>query len=128
MADRQVAGVDPFDLPDWLGTEEVTWAATSSVRGEPRVTGELTGGDCSLVCDLLAADQAFPAPVLPEDWRSRAHQAWTYGQVLLLDDEGRLTLAVPGSAFSADLALETLARLARGVGVEPRRFSVRLRL
>ena len=128
MADRQVAGVDPFDLPDWLGTEEVTWAATSSVRGEPRVTGELTGGDCSLVCDLLAADQAFPAPVLPEDWRSRAHQAWTYGQVLLLDDEGRLTLAVPGSAFSADLALETLARLARGVGVEPSRFSVRLRL
>ena len=128
MADRQVAGVDPFDLPDWLGTEEVTWAATSSVRGEPRVTGELTGDDCSLVCDLLAADQAFPAPVLPEDWRSRAHQAWTYGQVLLLDDRGRLTLAVPGSAFSADLALETLARLARGVGVEPRRFSVRLRL
>jgi len=128
VADRQVAGVDPFDLPDWLGTEEVTWAATSSVRGEPRVTGELTGDDCSLVCDLLAADQAFPAPVLPEDWRSRAHQAWTYGQVLLLDDEGRLTLAVPGSAFSADLALETLARLARGVGVEPRRFSVRLRL
>ena len=128
MADRQVAGVDPFDLPEWLGTEEVTWAAASSVRGEPRVTGELTGGDCSLICDLLAADQAFPAPVLPEDWRSRAHQAWTYGQVLLLDDEGRLTLAVPGSAFSADLALETLARLARGVGVEPRRFSVRLRL
>ena len=128
MADRQVAGVDPFDLPEWLGTKEVTWAATSSVRGEPRVTGELTGDDCSLVCDLLAADQAFPAPVLPEDWRSRAHQAWTYGQVLLLDDEGRLTLAVPGSAFSADLALETLARLARGVGVEPRRFSVRLRL
>jgi len=128
VADRQVAGVDPFDLPEWLGLEEVTWAATSSVRGEPRVTGELTGGDCSLVCDLLAADQAFPAPVLPEDWRSRAHQAWTYGQVLLLDDEGRLTLAVPGSAFSADLALETLARLARGVGVEPRRFSVRLRL
>lgn len=128
MADRQVAGVDPFDLPEWLGTEEVTWAATSSVRGEPRVTGELTGGGCSLVCDLLAADQAFPAPVLPEDWRSRAHQAWTYGQVLLLDAEGRLTLAVPGSAFSADLALETLARLARGVGVEPRRFSVRLRL
>jgi len=128
VADRQVAGVDPFDLPDWLGTEEVTWAATSSVRGEPRVTGELTGGDCSLVCDLLAADQAFPAPVLPEDWRSRAHQAWTYGQVLLLDDRGRLTLAVPGSAFSADLALETLARLARGVGVEPSRFSVRLRL
>jgi len=128
VADRQVAGVDPFDLPDWLGTEEVTWAATSSVRGEPRVTGELTGDDCSLVCDLLAADQAFPAPVLPEDWRSRAHQAWTYGQVLLLDDRGRLTLAVPGSAFSADLALETLARLARGVGVEPSRFSVRLRL
>jgi hypothetical protein len=66
--------------------------------------------------------------VLPEDWRSRAHQAWTYGQVLLLDDTGRLTLAVPGTAFSADLALETLARLARGVGVEPSRFSARLRL
>jgi hypothetical protein len=35
---------------------------------------------------------------------------------------------VPGTAFSADLALETLARLARGVGVEPSRFSARLRL
>ena len=128
MADRQVAGVDPFDLPEWLGTEEVTWAAASSVRGEPRVTGELTAGDCSMACDLLAADQAFPTPALPEDWRSRAHQAWTYGQVLLLDDTGRLTLAVPGTAFSADLALETLSRLARGVGVEPSRFSARLRL
>lgn len=128
MGDRQVAGVDPFDLPEWLGTEDVTWTATSSVRGEHRVTGALSGNDCSLACDLLAADQAFPTPVLPEDWRSRAHQAWTYGQVLLLDDTGRLTLAVPGTAFSADLALETLARLARGVGVEPSRFSARLRL
>jgi hypothetical protein len=125
---RQVRAVDPFDLPDWLGTEDVTWAATSTARGEPRVAGLLESRGRALDCDLLAADQAFPAPVLSEGWRTEAHRAWTYGQVLLVEDEGRLTLAVPGTSFNADLALETLSRLAKALGADPSRFAVRLRL
>ena len=128
MADRQVAAVDPFDLPEWLGTEDVTWTATSSMSREHRVAGRLEAGDKSLDCDLLAADQAFPVPVLADDWRSEAHQAWSYGQVLLVEYDERLTLAVPGTAFDADLVLETLARLAKAVGGTPSRFMVRLRL
>lgn len=128
MDDRQVRAVDPFDLPDWLGTGDVTWAATASARGEPRVPGRLEAGDRALDCDLLAADQAFPLPMLPEAWRAQVHQAWSYGQVLLVEDGGRLTLAVPGTSFNADLALETLGRFAKAVGADPARFAVRLRL
>ncbi len=31
----EVSAVDPFDLPDWLGTDEVTWTARTSVHGGP---------------------------------------------------------------------------------------------
>lgn len=123
-----VDGVDPFDLPEWLGEGDVTWTARSSVRGSHRVSGELASGPDVLVCDLLAADHAFPQPVLDEKWRHQAHQAWTYGQVLLVEYDGRLTLAVPGTRFTADDILETLARLARAVGVNPDRFVASLRL
>jgi hypothetical protein len=123
-----VAELDPFDLPDWLGTSEVTWTALSSVRGAQRIDGLLSGGDGELRCDLIAADVAFPQPILGEDWRRQAHQAWEYGQVLLLSYDDRLTLAVPGTAYSADGALETVARLAKAVGVRPGRFTVCLRL
>jgi hypothetical protein len=119
--------VDPFDLPDWLGAGEVTWTAADSVRGGHLVRGELTGGG-SLGCDLLAADQAYPRPVLDDAWRQQAHQAWTYGQVLVLDYDGRLTLAVPGTGFTADSALEAIGRLAKAVGVAPGRFLAALRL
>ncbi len=125
---RVVGEVDPFDLPEWLGEGDVTWTATGSVHGGHRVPGELTGGGEPLVCDLLGADQAFPVPVLDDDWRRQAHQAWTHGQVLLVDDDGRLTLAVPGTSFTADLALEAVGRLAKSVGVKPGRFVVSLRL
>ncbi len=128
MRDHRVAAVDPFDLPEWLGTEDVTWSATSSARGEHRVSGELEAGEHRLECDLLAADEAYPAPVLGEDWRSQAHQAWSYGQVLLVEYDDHLTLAVPGTSFTADLVLEVLARLAKAVGADPSRFAVRLRL
>lgn len=123
-----VTAVDPFDLPDWLGAAEVTWSARSAVRGEHLVTGLLGAGDDSLDCDLLAADQAFPHPVLDEEWRPRSHQAWTYGQVLLVEYDGRLTLAVPGTCFTADRVLEALTRLAKAVGVQPSRFAASLRL
>jgi len=123
-----VAVLDPFDLPDWLGTSEVTWTALSSVRGAQRIDGLLSGGDGDLRCDLIAADVAFPQPMLGEEWRRQAHQAWEYGQVLLLSYDYQLTLAVPGTAYSADGALETVARLAKAVGVRPGRFTVCLRL
>lgn len=123
-----VRPVDPFDLPEWLGTSEVTWTATTGVRGASHITGRLVGATDELPCDLLAADLAYPEPLLDDGWRRQAHQAWTHGQVLLVDYGGRLTLAVPGTAYSADGVLETVSRLAKAVGVRPGRFLVSLRL
>ena len=128
---HDVALVDAFDLPDWLGTGDVTWASSSSVRGAQRISGELRSDvpDVDpLPCDLLAADVAHPVPALPDLVRRQAHQAWEYGQVLLVSCDRRLTLAVPGTAYSADGVLETLGRLALAVGVAPSRFAVCLRL
>lgn len=124
----EIRAVDPFDLPEWLGVTDVTWAASTSVQDGHLVCGDLTGAGEALPCDLLGADQAYPEPVLPDDWRRRAHQAWTHGQVLLLSYDGRLTLAVPGTSFTADRVLETVGRLARAVGADPSRFLAALRL
>ncbi len=124
-----VEPADPFDLPDWIGTsDDVTWTALSGVGDDPQVRGELSSGSDVLGCDLLAADHAFPEPVLDEQWRRAVHQAWTHGQVLLVDYDGRLTLAAPGTRFSADAVLEALRRLAKAVGVRPQRFAATLRL
>ena len=50
--------VDPFDLPEWLGEEEVTWAADVGLRSGHRVPGQLTGdGHPPVACDLLAVDE-----------------------------------------------------------------------
>lgn len=129
-APATVCAVDPFDLPDWLGTGEVTWTAVSSVHAGHLVHGELSGrgAEGALGCDLLGADQAFPAPVLDDSWRRQSHQAWTHGQVLLVEYDGRLTLAVPGTSFTADLVLEAIGRLAKSVGVRPGQFVAALRL
>jgi hypothetical protein len=126
--EAQVSEVDPFELPDWLGTGDVTWTAGASVRQAHRVDGELSAGSQVLACDLIAADQAYPQPVLDEKWRQQAHRAWTHGQVLLIEYDGRLTLATPGTSFTADGVLETLARLARALGVPPERFVAAVRL
>lgn len=128
MTTPAVTSVDAFDLPDWLGAGEVTWTARTSVHGGHLVQGELSGTGGSLGCDLLGADQAFPVPVLDDDWRRQTHQAWTFGQVLLVEYDGRLTLAVPGTSFTADQALEAIGRLAKAVGVKPGRFVAALRL
>jgi hypothetical protein len=126
-APARVEPADPFDLPEWLGTGPVTWTADSSVRGGHHVSGTLSGGGGSVGCDLLGADQAFPRPVIGDEWRRQCHQVWTHGEVLLVVYDGRLTLAVPGNAFTADLALEAVGRLARAVGVGPEKFLVVLR-
>ncbi len=127
-APGRIRPVDPFDLPDWLGLGEVTWTASDSIRNGHRVRGELHGDGQVLPCDLLAADQAYPQPVLEDSWRRQVHQAWTHGQVLTVEYDGRLTLAVPGTSFTADSALETIGRLAKAVGVPPGRFLAALRL
>lgn len=122
--------VDPFDLPDWLGTDEVVWRAdpVDGAAGAHLVRGNLSGEGTEHACDLLGVDQAFPEPVAGDDVRRAAHQAWRNGQVLLLDQDGRLTLAAPGTCFSADRVLEVLARLAKAVAARPDRFVAALRV
>ena len=119
---------DPFDLPEWLGTAEVTWYAESSQRSGHLVTGRLVGDAHEHPCDLLAVDQAWPAPVADEETRRAAHNAWRNAQVLLLEEDGRLVVAAPGTCFSADRVLEVLARLAKAVGARPECFVAALRV
>jgi hypothetical protein len=123
-----VEPVDAFDLPEWLATSTVSWTAQSGVRGSRLIRGVLSAPEGELDCDLMAADVAYPEPALDDGWRRLAHQAWEYGQVLLLRYDGRLTLAVPGTAYSADGVLESIGRLAKAVGVRPGNFVVALRL
>lgn len=120
--------VDPFDLPDWLGESEVTWAADAGLLAGHRVPGRLSGAGAELACDLLAIDEAYPEPVTATPLRSRAHQAWRHGQVLLTSYDGRLTLLVPGTGFDADRVLDALERLAKAVGAAPTNFVAQLRL
>ena len=121
--------LDAFDLPDWLGEGEVTWTSDDSTRSGASVAGCLVGPDDRRhPCDLLAVDLAYPAPVVDDRVRTAAHQAWRHGQVLLLDEGGRATLAVPGTSFTADTVLDAVTRLAKAVGAAPAAWSVRLRL
>lgn len=119
---------DPFDLPEWLGIEPVTWSSEQGLCGH-LVLGTLVGeGGSALPCDLLAADAAYPRPAVDEATRTRVHQAWRHGEVQLLSRDGRLTLAAPGTDLRADGVLELLARLARAVGARPHLFHVRLQV
>lgn len=121
--------LDAFDLPDWLGEGEVTWTSDDVTRSGASVAGCLVGTDGTQhACDLLAVDEAYPAPLVDERIRTAAHQAWRHGQVLLLDRDGRATLAVPGTSFTADTVLDAITRLAKAVGAAPAAYSVRLRL
>lgn len=128
----EIHDLDPFDLPDWLGVEPVVWSAERSVRSTHLVPGTLerpaVAGEEPLPCDLLAVDQAYPHPVADGDVRSRAHQAWRHGEVLLVSHRDRAALAVPGSDFTADRVLDAMERLARAVGASPERYAVRLRV
>jgi hypothetical protein len=120
--------LDPFDLPDWLGDGPVTWATDRGLGGH-LVAGSLTGpSDEAIPCDLLAVDEAYPAPVLDEELRARVHQAWQHGQVLMLTSDDRATVATPGTSWTADRVIEALTRLARAVGAAPEAWSARLAL
>lgn len=147
----EVTALDPFDLPEWLGEGTVAWVPDTGVRRRALVPGTLhhhghhhehhdghhdghqqrhaeDPAPQKLPCDLLAADAAYPQPVVDQAARVAAHQAWQYGQLYLGEREGRLTLLVPGHELSADLALVVLGRLARSVGARPDAFWVTLRL
>jgi hypothetical protein len=123
--------LDPFDLPEWLVGQDVVWRALESVADKPVVKGRLhavDGEEPPLRLDLVAVDAAWPvAQCSPAD-RREAHQAWHFGQVVLLDHEGVTALGVPTAAFNADLALEALRRFAKAVGSDPWRYAVHLPL
>ena len=121
--------VDPFELPDWLGVEPVTWSAAGRLTAGivPGVLSSDGGGD-RLPCDLLAGDVAVPVPVVDEATRIRIHETWRRGEVHLVERDGRLTLGAPGVDFGAPRVLDTVGRLARAVGAPPDHFAVRLRV
>ncbi len=119
--------VDPFDLPEWLGEQAVTWHPEAGITGTPLVAGRLVSAQGEeQLCDLLAVDEAYPGPVADDAARTLAHQAWQHGQVHLAERGGRLTLAVPGREFTADGVLAALARLALALGSSPARMSALL--
>ena len=120
--------LDAFDLPDWVGEGAVAWAAERGLSGH-LVAGRLSGASGEdLACDLLAVDQAYPTPVVDEATRTRVHQAWRHGQVLLLSHDERATVAVPGTSWTADRVLDALTRVTRAVGADAGRWSVRFTL
>lgn len=128
MESTPIIDVDPFDLPEWLGIGQVVWHADDGLRSGHLVAGRLACGDEVLACDLLAVDEAYPAPVTDDDSRLRVHQAWRHGQVLLGHYADRLVLAAPGTRFDAERVLDTLARLARAVGGSPDNMAALLRI
>jgi hypothetical protein len=120
---------ESFDLPEWLGTEAVTWRATESLTSGAHVEGALTASaQRHLSFDLLAVDAAYPLPVCPETERRAAHLAWEFGEVVLLDIGGRVAAGVPGSRFDANLACEALRRVAKSVGAPSSNFAVTITL
>jgi hypothetical protein len=129
MTDPEAWSVaDPFDLPEWVGAEQLLWS-TGETESAALIVGALTGesGD-TLGLDLLCADVAYPATVVDERRRHDAHQAWHFGQVLLLERDGRLAMAVPTTRWDADAVCEALRRFAKAIGVPPSQISVMLRL
>ena len=80
----------------------------------------------SFPLDLLAVDSAYPEVVCPDEHRQAAHQAWQFDQVALVEENGRVAVAVPGTRFDADLACEVIRRLAKSVGAPTGNFTVAL--
>ncbi len=119
---------DAFDLPDWLGTEHVTWRAEGILIEEPLVQGSLSSGKRSHPLDLLAVDAAYPHTVCDSRHRHDAHQSWHFGEVLLLELDGRVAAAVPTVGFDPNLAVDTIRRVAKALGAPSANFTVSLRL
>jgi hypothetical protein len=125
----QTDDLDPFDLPEWLGAADVVWRSDEALRSGHLVAGMLrNSAEDQLPCTLLAVDEAYPAPVVADDVRTKAHQSWRHGQVLLVERSQTLTLAVPGRRFDAELVREAMTRLAKAVGAPPEDWAVLIRL
>ena len=129
MTTPTLTELDPFDLPEWLGEGDVIWQSERGLGVGHQVPGTLesVSGE-RLGCDLLAVDQAYPRPVVGDAIRSRSHQVWQHGEVLVGSYGDRLTLGVPGTRFDADRTLDAIGRLARAVGAAAGNYSVRLRI
>lgn len=107
----------------------MTWTATTALTSGPLVAGELTERSGQVeALDLLACDAAYPRPMLGEDERHQAHQAWQFGEVLLVAYDGRTTAAMPGSEFTANEVCEVIRRVAKAVGASPAHFTVAIAL
>lgn len=120
---------DAFDLPDWLGTEPVTWHGLEALDSGRHITGVMRGPDGrSHPFDLLAVDSAYPTVVCSDAERHDAHQAWQFGEIILLLVGERVAAAVPASRFDANLGCEAIRRVAKSVGADSSRFSVSLSL
>jgi len=119
---------DPFELPEWLGEEDLTWSldgplTAAQVRGTLRGTGEH-----QLALDLVCADVAYPAPVVGELIRRSCHLSWHHGQVQVLANAGSHGLGVPASCLDADKACEALRRFAHAIAVDVERVRVLIAL
>lgn len=119
---------DPFDLPDWLGEDDLTWSLDGPLAAA-QVRGTLHGAaGRRLTLDILCADVAYPAPLICELLRRECHLSWHHGEVQLIEN-GRLHgLAVPVSSLDADRACEALRRFARAVAVDTVRVRVLITL
>lgn len=124
----RVEEFDAFDLPDWIGIEDVTWHAESALSATPHVRGVLASASAEQQFDLLAVDAAFPQVVCPADQRRLVHRSWEHGQVDLVRIEGRVAAAAPATRFDPNIACEAIRRVAKAVGSTPARFTVILTL
>ena len=124
-----IRSLDPFDLPEWLGTDSVCWRAEARLGDGPHVEGAFTSsaGD-RLRFALLAVDAAYPVVVCPEPQRREAHQAWGFGSVLLLEVDGAPAAAAPARRFDADLVCETVRRVAAAVGARAGEVTVSIQV
>lgn len=119
---------DPFELPDWLGTEQVTWRAEGILDDASRVPGWLSSHHRDHPLDLLGVDAAYPRTVCSPQQRHDAHQAWHFGEVLLLIGNQRVMAAVPTVSFDANLAVDSIRRVAKALGAPSANFTVMLML
>ena len=119
---------DAFDLPDWLGTDHVTWRLDGTLSDMPLVEGWLSSDQRSHPLDLLAVDAAYPRTVCTSEQRHDAHQAWHFGEVMLLERDGRVAAAVPAVRFDPNLAVDAIRRVAKALGAPRGNFTVMLTL
>ena len=92
--------IDPFDLPDWLGETEVTWAADRGLATGHRVAGQLTADGQLRAVRPAGRRRRLPRPVAADPVRVRAHQAWRHGEVLIVGTATACSSPCPGSVWT----------------------------